>query len=113
MSGKGGQILSTKNWLGVQSPYPVPQELCQVSSALLFTVKSCQPVKAGSYLALLRTGLAGNELGIGNKGAASASRIAPGIFPALVTQLVFLGADLGSIRSAGKVETVAAGEPAG
>ena len=87
--------------------------MCPVSSALLFAVKGCQLVNAGTDIAPLHTGLAGNELRIGNKGAASAACIAPGIFPALVTQLVFLGADLGSIRSTGKVETVAAGEPTG
>jgi hypothetical protein len=90
-----------------QSPKIIKAGACRTASALRFAVKGYQAVEAGADLAPFNAGFAGNELRSGYKGAPSVSRIAPGIFPALVTQLVFLSADLWCIRPAGKVKTMA------
>jgi hypothetical protein len=80
---------------------------CLTASALRFAVKGYQAVEAGSNLAPLNAGFAGNELRSGYQGTPAVPRIAPGIFPAPVTQLVCLSADLRCIRPAGKVKTMA------
>jgi hypothetical protein len=83
------------------------------SSALLFTGKCRQSVRAGLYLAPFCAGFALGKFRCCDQCTAPGAGIAAGILPAPVSQLVEGGTDLRSIHTACEVSAVAGAEPAG